>query len=184
MLMKAILESNRKTAQSKRHLLSATPTDTVWCLILKAALQTLPRLHRESEGTTTLNFINMKHKEQHFDIYSLSMKVIMENPNCAKCTKLLKLLFKETDFKFKCIRFLKIYTLVEIDLTGLLLSSTASDLGQHLRSVKQCVTTNALLLPHDCVVMLEVSFLLFLFFLIISLLSYLTATGYLYNYYI
>lgn len=71
----------------------------------------------------------MKHKEQHFDIYSLSMKVIMESPNCAKCSKLLKLLFKETDFKFKCIRFYKIYTLVEVNLTGLLLSSTLRDLG-------------------------------------------------------
>jgi len=93
----------------------------------------------------------------------MSMKVIIESPNCAKCSKLLKLLFKETDCKFKCIRFLKIYTLVEVDLTGLLLSSKASDLGQHLRSVKQRVTTNALLLAHDCVVMLKVSPLFFLY---------------------
>lgn len=148
----------------KRHLLSATPSDTVWCLILKAAVQTLPRLHTESEGTTTLNFVNMKHKEQHFDIYSLSMKVIMESPNCAKGTKLLKLLFKETDFKFKCIKFLKIYALVEVDLTGWLLRLTASDVGQHLINVKQRITTNALPLPHGCVVMLSFLSPLFSFF--------------------
>lgn len=134
----------------------------------QAALQTLPRLHTESEGTTTLNSINTKHKEQHFDIYSLSMKVIMESPKCAKCTKLLKLLFKENYFEFKCVRFLKIYTLVEVNLTGLLLSSTASDLGLCLRRVKQCII-NALLLCPDCVVMFKVSFLSF--FLIISFLS-------------
>lgn len=77
------------------HLLSATLSDTAWWLILKAALQTLPRLQTESEGKTTLNFINMKHKEQHFDIYSLSMKVIMESPNCAKCSKLLNYSLKK-----------------------------------------------------------------------------------------
>lgn len=71
----------------------------------------------------------MKHKEQHFDIYSLSMKVIMESPNCAECSKLLKLLFKETDFKFKCISLYKIYTPVEVNLTGSLLSSMWKDLG-------------------------------------------------------
>lgn len=156
------------------------------CDVLFSKLQTLPRLNTESEGTTTLNFINMKHKEQHFDIYSFSVKVMMESPNCAKHSKLLKLLFKETDFKFKCIRFLKIYALVEVDLTGLLLSSTASDLGWCLKSVKQYITTNTLWSSHDSVAMPQVSYFFFSspLFNNFSFFSYVTTTVYLYNYHI
>lgn len=126
----------------------------------------------------------MKHKEQHFDIYNLSVKVIMESLNCAKHSKLLKLLFKDIDFKFKCIRFLKIYALVEIDLTGLLLSSTASDPGWRLKSVKQYITTNTLPLSHDSVATSQVVFSFPPLFNNFRFFSYVTTTAYLYNYYI
>lgn len=61
MLMKPISETNREITQSKRHLLSATPSDTVM-FYSPSCTADFARLHTESEEKTTLNFF--KHRAQ------------------------------------------------------------------------------------------------------------------------